>query len=98
MNPSNIPRVRISLDEVDEAIDQLRNWMYDQHKEVGLGCFVCPHEVVGVMTGQLQKLSEAADASRYSGTTGDFLLRVLKTATPLVFAIASDKAMGRNTS
>jgi hypothetical protein len=85
-------RPQVTNDEVDAVMAQIRERMLEHADQYGRGIFIHPHEVVGCMTGQLRKLSEAADASIYKSAFdepfADFSERVQKMLIPLIFTLA----------
>lgn len=85
----NTERPVVSLDAFDKAVRDLQDIVPKIRIAAGAGAFVCPHEIVGMAVGQLNKLSIAADKSLYSDDAAETKERCLKFAYGLIFAAAS---------
>lgn len=91
----NIQRPPVSEEDFKKAVYDLMVIAPEIREKSGDGAFVCPHEIVGMAVGQLNKLSVAADASLYSDDGEESRIRCLKFAYGLIFAAASMDVVSR---
>ena len=99
MEPSEIQRIEVTEEDFLEALETLRvRGLGGLRAKFKPGCFVHPQEVVGCMTGQLVKLSSAADEVLYSDDTEAFEERCVKTAYAILFGLASVRRIRKTES
>lgn len=92
--PEGFMREKLTIADVDVVLNAVRERIVTHFPEYGDGIFCHPHEIVGCMTGQQNKLSAAADASIYTGELTEFKERCMKTLLAIVVSTASvDKLM-----
>jgi len=87
--PEGFMRMPISVDDANALIAQITKAIPGHFEAYGSGIFTHPHEIVGCMTGQLYKLSAAADESIYDGELQKFRTRCVKTLMAIFVGLAS---------
>jgi len=87
--PEGFVREKLTKEDMDRLIDELTALIPNHFKAYGAGIFMHPHEIVGCMTGQQIKLSQAADASIYDGDLTAFRVRCMKTLMAMIVGLAS---------
>lgn len=87
--PEGFDRPSFTENDVRAILAEVHAQLPAHLQDYGDGIFLHPHEIVGCMYGQVKKLSEAADASIYSGNLKDFRERCRKTLMAMIVAIVS---------
>ena len=84
-----IQRPKMNSNDVRKILDEVQSRVDKHLKNYGDGIFIHPHEIVGCMFGQMNKLSAAADASLYNGDLTDFRERCIKTLFAILIGLTS---------
>lgn len=87
--PEGFERPVFTAKEVKAVLAEVHASIEQHIRDYGDGIFIHPHEIVGCMTGQLKKLSEAADDSMYTPELQNFRHRCYKTLMAMVVALVS---------
>lgn len=77
--PEGFMREQLTPIDLEAVLDEVRARIESHLRDYGSGIFTHPQEIVGCMFGQQIKLSQAADASIYTGDLADFKERCMKT-------------------
>ncbi len=86
------PRNKVTLNQFLEQIREIEK-MAEIHLETyGDGVFISPHEILGMATDQMQKLTTVSTNTVYSGAPEELITRCKKFAIGLIFGAASMKA------
>ena len=89
--PKELVRPKVTIDDIDKLLEEVRMVAVEHLQNYGDGIFTHPHEVVGCMFGQLNKLSASADESIYPEVENlqPFRKRCMKLVMPLLNSIIS---------